>query len=248
MQAASGLENLETENCLGPRGDLTYDGRFRPTADFRFTASFQAMPMPFYVESDVLVLLEPIPCEHIARENNALRFLQNVHRDAQELESVLSRFPGVRYEPLEMHYAISKAIAAVDEKLISDLTSNFGWRGVVYAAFLTAFRPAVQFADYLRLARDGVPHNQWLVDLALREIEECSGPSQGEHQLLIRAIRAVLPAYPCEHTLLREWPTGEKLAQLNLARDAIVEVYQKNGANAAISAIKSSPLSKLLMS
>lgn len=204
------------------------------------------MPAPFYFASDVLALLEPIPCVHIARENNALRFLQEVHRDVQELRSVLSQFPDVLYEPLEMHYAISKAIAAVDEKLISDLTSSFGWRGVVYAAFLAAFRPMVQFADYLRIARNGVPHNQWLIDLALREIEGCAEPRPGGHQSLIRAIRATLPAYPCEHIRLREWPTGEKLVQLKLAEDAIVAAYRKYGANEAISEIKSSPWSELL--
>ena len=65
-------------------------------------------------------MLEPIPCAHLARENNALRFLQKVHRDVQELGNVLSQFPNVQYEPLEMHYAISKAVAAVNEKLISE--------------------------------------------------------------------------------------------------------------------------------
>jgi hypothetical protein len=205
------------------------------------------MPIPFYVESDVWALLEPIPCVHLARENNALRFLQKVQRDGQELRSFLSQFPDVQYEPLEMHYAISKAIAVVNEKLISDLTSNLGWPGVVYAAFLAAFRPMAQFAAYLRIARDGVPHNQWLVDLALREIEGCAVPEPGCHQSLIRSIAATLPAYPCEHIRLREWPTGEKLSQLNLAREAIVAVYRQDGANEAISEIKKSPWSELLI-
>lgn len=205
------------------------------------------MPVSFYVESDVLALLEPIPCVLIAREDNALRLLQKMHRDIQELRSVLSHFPDVLYQPLEMHYAVSKAIAAVNEKLISDLTSNFGWGGVVYAAFLAAFRPMMPFADYLRIARNRVPQNQWLVDLALREIEGCSDPEVGGHQSLIRAIRATLPSYPGEHIHLREWPIGEELAQLNLEKDAIAAVYRKNGASEAISEIKSSPWSKLLM-
>jgi hypothetical protein len=104
-----------------------------------------------------------------------------------------------------------------------------------------------QFAVYLRIARAGVLHNQWLVDLALREIEGCAAPKPGSNQSLIREIGAMLPAYPREHIRLREWPTGEKLAQLNLAKDAIVAVYRQDGANEAISKIKSSPWSELRM-
>lgn len=208
---------------------------------------FQEMPVLFFFESDVWALLEPIPCTHIAKEKSMLRLLQKMHRDAQELENVLNLFPKVRYEPLEMHYAISKATAVVDEKLISDLTSGFGWRGVVYAAFLAALNPMTQFASYLRIARDGVPHNQWLVDLALREIEDDATSEPSAHQLLIRAIRGILPAYPRECIRLREWPIGEKLDQLKMARDAVVAAYRKNGVDDAISEIKSSAWSELLI-
>ncbi|WP_432726639.1 hypothetical protein [Variovorax sp. W6] len=183
----------------------------------------------FYIESDVLRLLHAISYFRFMKPEGALRFWTKLRDDGKELAHMLRQFPSVMYEPLDTLYACARAVASLDEKLIADLSAHYTWRGVTQASFLAALQPHAAYASHLRMARDGVPHNQWIVDLALCEIRGSSCKPYPEHQAVIRELREVIACVSKQPVSLRRAPTAEELLHLQSASAEISDAYKRGG-------------------
>ncbi|UVH55349.1 hypothetical protein NWF24_21220 [Variovorax paradoxus] len=194
----------------------------------------------FYVESDVLRLLHDVPYFRFMKAESALRFWTQLRDDGLELTHILHQFPSVKYQPLDMLYACARAAASLDEELISDLTTDYSWQGVVHASFLAALQPHAAYSSYLRRARDKAPHNEWIVDLALCEIRGSLCERHSEHQRVIRELREVIANVPKQATNLRRGPTADELLQLQSATAAVADAYRKGGAAQARAVLNAS--------
>lgn len=197
-----------------------------------------------YVTDDVLRLFSGIPYLTLGRPT-AISLLRKTARDGAELKHVLSLYPHVLYEPLELHYDCLRVTAALTDELVDDLTTHYTWRGVVWAAWAVALRPEARFASYLRSGRERAPRNTWIVDLALAEIEGSECPAYAEHQALTRAVRSSLEGLPRPAVRLRQWPTGSRLAEVEAAKQDVRETYKALGTDAALAKLRGSILGSL---
>lgn len=198
-----------------------------------------------YVAEDVLRLFSGIPYLTLARPT-AISLLRDMARDAAELKHVLSLYPHVLYQPLDLHYNCLRVTAALTDELVDELTTAYTWRGVVWAAWAVALRPEARFERYLRSGRARAPHNTWIVDLALAEIEHSECPAYAEHQALTRAVRSFLEDLPSPSVRLRQWPTGPQLMEVEAAKQDIRETYKALGVDAALARLRLSILSSLV--
>ena len=174
------------------------------------------------------------------KPESALRFWGQLRDDGTELAHMLRQYPSVKYQPLETLYAVCRAAVTLDEKLVFDLTTHYTWRGVVYASFLAALRPLPCYASYLQLARDRVPHNQWIVDLALNEILGTSSELHPTHQKTLVDLRGHVEIFPGQVTKLRRTPTQEELLRLRVVTAEVADAYKKGGATKARAALDAS--------
>ncbi|MBB3641520.1 hypothetical protein [Variovorax atrisoli] len=195
----------------------------------------------FYVESDVLRLLHEVPYFRFMKPQAALRFWTRLRDDGRELASLLWQFPLVRYEPLDTLYACAKAASELDEELVADLSTHYSWQGVVEASFLAALRPHAAYASHLRRARDRVPHNGWIVDLALSEVRGSACEGHLEHQKVIRELREIIERIPEQPTALRRGPTADELLQLQASTIAVANAYREGGVAQAKAVLDASP-------
>src|SRR6185312_10371561 len=198
-----------------------------------------------YVEDDVVQLFSGIPYLTLARPT-AISLLRDMVRDGVELERVLSLYPRVLYEPLELHYACLRLTAALTDELVDELTTAYTWRGVVWAAWAVALRPEERFAQSLRSGRARAPRNTWIVDVALAEIERAECPDYAEHQALIRAVRSSLADLPRPVVRLRRWHSGPQLVEVEAAKRAVREMYTAQGVDAALAQLRGSILSSFV--
>ena len=198
-----------------------------------------------YVADDVVRLFSGIPYLTLARPT-ALPLLRGMARDGAELKHVLSLYPRVLYQPLELHYNCLRVSAALTEELVDELTTAHTWREVVCAAWAVALRPEARFERYLRSGRERAPRNTWIVDLALAEIEHSECPAYAEHQALTRAIRSLLEDLPRPAVRLRQWPAGPQLIEVEAAKQEVRETYKALGADAALARLRGSILGSLV--
>jgi len=197
--------------------------------------------IPFYLESDVEALLLNIPYARFMESSGALRYWSALCSDAKELAPILRHYPHVRYAPLEPLYLCARAAASLDEHLVADLSTHWTWRGVVYAAFLCSLKPKKEYRKYLWDARERAPHNRWLVDLAICEIDKSPIDSYVKHQECLRELRAVVEHIPAQRVLLRPGPQQEELFLLRSSAKSIAKAYRLGGVSAARAAIDASP-------
>ena len=193
-----------------------------------------------YVYNDVIRLFAGVPVLRLAKPDNARSFLSVAVRDGSELCHVLRAYPQVRYQPLEFFYACLQSLGAQNEKLIEDLTSHYTWRGVVWAAWLVALAPEARFAPYLKRVREGMPHNQWIVELALCEVEGSLCEKYSNHQGLVRTMRSLLHEIPRPTIELRKAPNEAELQELEVASRAVLVAYRSRGVDAALRTIRES--------
>lgn len=117
-------------------------------------------------------LLGHIPYVTLAKQGSARRHVERLVRDAEELEPMLSRYPQVKYEPLDPHYVLLKCMANLDAAFIDGLCTHFDWRGVVFAGWFAALRPDPAYRKSLAAALGKYQRNDWLLELALAEIDD----------------------------------------------------------------------------
>ena len=194
----------------------------------------------FYLERDVLRLVEGIPYLPLRSPKSALRFWARLRDDGIELAHLLRQFPFVKYEPLETLYACARAAAVLDEKLVSDLSTHYSWRGVVLVSFLIALRPRAIYEGYLQRAHERVPHNQWIVELALSEIRGSNDDRHIEHRQALRELRGAVANFPKQPVNLRRGPTADELPGLRSATAAVADAYKSSGVQQARAVLNAS--------
>lgn len=197
--------------------------------------------IPFYLEADVGRLVLDIPYARIMRPSGAMTYWSSLCTDAMELASILHDYPQVRYEPLEPLYVCARAVASLDVHLVEDLSTHWTWRGVVCAAFLCSLKPEKQYRTYLLNAREHAPHGQWLIDLAIGEIDNSPIAAYAQHQECLRELRAVVEDIPAQRVPLRLGPQQRELSLLRSKAEAIAQAYKLGGVSAARAAIDESP-------
>ena len=141
-------------------------------------------------------LLGHIPHVTLAKQGSAKRYAERLVRDAEELEPMLLRYPQVKYEPLDPHYVLLKCMANLDAAFIDDLCDHFDWRGVVFAGWFAALRPDAAYRESLIAALGKSQPNDWLLELALVEIDDRIWTADPDLQQSIRRLRS------CLHPLL----------------------------------------------
>ena len=196
-----------------------------------------------FLESDVLRLLSKIPYLTIGKQASAKTFIAAMVRDGEELNAILMQFPEVQYEPLDQHYELLKCMGALGEELVSDLCIDYTWRGVVWAAWLVALAPAPQYRPHLVSAHASVSrHNQWLVELALAEIDGATWQPDMELQGLVQRLRNLLSRISPPKIALRRVPSKQQLALAEVERQKVVFAYRSGGLDAALKELKCSQI------
>lgn len=191
-------------------------------------------------ENDVMRLLSRMPHLTLGKPCSAKQYISSLVHNGIELQAVLGRFPEVWYEPLDQHYAVLQCLSALSEELVDDLCSfQYSWHGVVSAAFLVVLAPDVRYRQYLTAARHKVPRHQWLVDLALAEIDQVTWNADMEIQTLAQHLRDLLSKVraPESKVSLRSAPTEVELELLRVEREKVRRAYHSGGLGAAQKAV-----------
>lgn len=189
--------------------------------------------IPFYLEADVARLVLDIPYARLMKSSDALTYWSSLCTDARELASVLHDFPRTKYAPLEPLYVCARAVASLDEHLVQDLVTHWTWRGAVYASFFCSLKPEKRYRAYLLSARHHVPHNQWLIDLAIAEIDGAPIDGYAPHQECLQQLRQIIEGIPAAGMPLRRGPQQSELPKLSAATREIAQAYKRGGALAA---------------
>ena len=184
-------------------------------------------------ESQVLRLFSRLPLWRLIRQREARRFIEVLVRDAEELAGPLCLFPGTRYEQLDSHYGFLDCLGAANDDLIADLCSHYAWQGVVWAAWIGALAPVQSYRRPLVEATPRAPHNRWLIDLALCEIDAANWTGDAALQRSVRRLRVLLARVPPVRIELRRRPTGLEALQLGRERDEATQAYRRCGLQAA---------------
>lgn len=150
----------------------------------------------------------------------------------------MSQFPAVLYEPLEQHYLWLHCLGGLSEDFISDLCAHYTWRGIVAAALLAALAPDVRYRPYLATAYEQVPHNQWLIGLALAEIEHTEWRVDPDFQAAVRRLRAQLQPLHKPVPVLRQKPADGP--QVESIRTLLKSAYHGGGLEASRQILKKS--------
>lgn len=189
---------------------------------------------PFYHCDDVTRLLSAFPWARLMRESSALGLLRHTLETSQQLQHILVQYPHVRYEPLDFVYVLLQAQGALDDELMADLCAHYGWQGVATAALLAALQPRAGFEAPLRAARQRVPHQQWLVDLALDELQGPATQELPELRKALQELRQLLGDIPRPLVTLRRTESSEVC---RLRAEHVRAAYKKGGLDAARQAL-----------
>lgn len=182
-----------------------------------------------YLGMDVWRLMEAVPHFNLAKAGSGLRFLKKLDRDCSELQSVLHRYPFVKYEPLDFVYVSIQSLAVLNENLVADLTRRYRWQGIVWASWLVALSPDEKFVPFLRDAFKRAPHNTWIIDLALSQITGAISAELAEHGELTTKIRNALQPLSRPAFTLRLAPNEYQIDQTRIDTEILRECYHARG-------------------
>lgn len=188
----------------------------------------------------VLELFQRVPYLKVMGHQGARHYLAKLVRDGEELTHMLRSFPRVLYWPLDDHYACLVCQGATTRELIEDLcdpTLGLGWRGVVGASWLVALTPDPVFRIPLLNSKERAPRNEWIVDLAINEIDGVTSDSHPEIQSLIRRLRASLAGFPRP---TRAFARAKAVHHFEMLQLDVAAAYRAGGAKAACAVIKAS--------
>jgi hypothetical protein len=186
-----------------------------------------------FLEDDVMQLFSQIPHFTLAKQGSAKKYMTALVRDGIELEAMLAQFPTVQYEPLDQHYVLLRCLGGLSEDLVSDLCSHYTWRGIVWAALLVALAPNTRYRKYLEAAYERAPYNQWLVELALSEVDRAVWSADTELQGLVHRLRSVLSRSALPTTAFRRALSGQQIKQVEAERERVMSAYHSGGLEAA---------------
>lgn len=183
---------------------------------------------------DLLRLVRPVPFMHLGRPSSALTMLTRASDDAEELGSVLRQYPRLRYQALDFHYICLQSLGALDERLVNDLVTELGWRGLVWASLLTCLSPTQEYRELLHTARPQWPMQAWAVDLALGNLgANCPGELEAL-MIQVKRLREALAACAIPRVSLRR---GESSSLVEARRAVVLAEYRRGGRDAALRAI-----------
>ncbi|NHZ34745.1 hypothetical protein [Massilia rubra] len=195
------------------------------------------MSLPPYVplllnSDDVFALMRCMPSRCLQTMNAVRNYVTPLVRDGEELAETLAQYPSLKYEPLDQHYVLLKLLGGMSEALMSDLNSaSMCGMGVPYAAFLVALAPDPVYRTHLFVLYDQLPRGQWLIDLALAEIDGRQWDVDPALQQLIHRLRAVLARAPLPSTVFR--PAFD-FRQVEAERELVRAAFRAGGVDAAI--------------
>ena len=195
----------------------------------------------------VMQLFSRMPCLAVAKPGACRTYLARRLRDGIELEAMLAQFPAVQYEPLDQHYALLRCLGGLCEALVSDLCAHDGWRGIMQASLLVALAPGMQYRQHLSDARARAPNNQWLVDLALCEIDGTIWREDPTLQDLVRRLRGVLPRSLRPAVTFPRAPSPQEFQTMEAERGRVKQVYRSAGPDAARKEILNTRYLKLVL-
>lgn len=196
-----------------------------------------------YLDSEYYLLKAPYMS--LIKSGVGAHLIEREVTNIRGYSKAISEFPGTKCEALEFIYLCHEALCALDEHLFEDFIS-LGWHGVIWASWLAAISPFPEkyMNEKLSIVIEDVPHNTWVVELALLSL---SGTTTDSHFLLnsIYEIKSALASFPYTKLPLRKWPSDEYFALKQKESNEVLSVYKKHGADAALIAIKELPKTEL---
>lgn len=193
-----------------------------------------------YHRDDVEHLLLPLPCLQVAVPNRALAVLQTAVATGDELSGTLARYPEVRHKPLDFHYLCLQGIGALDDALMADLLTDYGWPGVLWASLLACLAPDALYRPLLEAALGRAPYQDWAVTLALNVLSGEASPANVVLQDTLAALRRQLSALPRPTVRLRRVLPQEDFLPLQAL---VRKTYRISGAAAALLILRTASLS-----
>lgn len=191
-------------------------------------------PHLHWLEDDVWDLLRCFPCLGFAKPAGARRLIAGWLRDVSELEAVFLQYPALKYEPLEPLYLLLKCLGALSPELVEDLCAGrYTWRGLVLAAALAALAPEARYRPSLAAASGG-QENQWLVDLALCQIDGREWAADPDFQAALRRLGATLARVPWPATPLRPYPNEAECQRHAQQAQRVKAAYTTGGLAAGL--------------
>jgi hypothetical protein len=196
---------------------------------------------------DVLHLVRPLPYTSMMSARNAIGLLTRQIAKIEAWRDFLPRYCTVRVEPLEFAYRYLCCLGALDKDLLEDLCClddacnyTYSWRTVVMGAWLVSLDPRPEFRELLMRVRPRVPHNQWLVDLAVATIDGTRPQKNVEHFELLARIREALAPIPRPAIALRRSDYSVSAA-IAFAKIRVADTYRKQGTDAALRQFAAEP-------
>ena len=187
------------------------------------------MRKPYYHLEDIAWLIEDAPYFEVGR----LPFLKKMERLGRSFSEELSLYPAALCEPLEAHYLSLRGLGALDEHLVKDLVLELSWREAAWGAWLVALSPKPEYREPLIARRPHVPHQHYIVDLALASVDGDFQPHLREAMEYLGNIRSSLAAIPRPIVPLRRSPTDQEARQMKQEQAYILGAYRRGGVTAA---------------
>lgn len=198
--------------------------------------------------SDLRFLFVAFPFLKVAHRNTTKQLLDFQIQEGSELCYLLKKYPEVLYERLDFFYICLKALSILDVDVIDDLSSCYGWQGVVIASWFSALNPAKDFYEPLKKSRLLTPtYNQWIIDLALSEIEKSAFEPDLELQSRLREFRRLLNIAKYQSSTVRKFYPSTILEQEKALTEDLRSIFRKYGVDAANEYLQKSPLFGLLL-
>lgn len=186
-------------------------------------------------EQDVLHFIRQFPVVSLSRPDTAARYLAHHLEVARAMAELLALYPREKMEELEFFYACLMGQGTLDARLLADLCHGGAWRGVVLGSWLAMLtRDASALGPLRSVDLDALPHNRWIVELALALNDGQPVPDELRALVaLVEELRALIDGLPRFAMPMRLAPTEEALSQLARDREHIRELYKTHGADAA---------------
>lgn len=145
----------------------------------------------------------------------------------------ITQYHYIKCEHLEFFYFCFKSVSAIDEKLFEDFI-KFGWRGVVWAAWISCITPYPE--EYMTKQLQNIdfnsPYNDWLVNVALN-ILTGNNKNEGIYQCMNK-FRNYMGMIPRIEVPLRPWYNKEYFKRAAEFQRNLKNIYINEGTDAAI--------------
>ncbi len=105
----------------------------------------------------VQALYASLPLHHLRDPVRAQRWLEHLVEVGGACSEVLSQYPKVRYQPLDAHYVLARALATLNAQLLEDLVDVHGPRGRLFASLLLVLSRETPPAAGVLAVSDAIP-------------------------------------------------------------------------------------------